>query len=106
MNSKVDLSSIQETFYAVAICGGYGDDDKLFGPSDSDVDHPFGLVIGTVLPCAEKLLCTPRFPEIRRDDDADGVVFLALRFVDSGTPPPPERFPAMRSRCQSASTRF
>jgi len=48
MNSEINLSSFQKTPHTVAIRGWYGDDDKLLGPSDADIDHPLGFVIRAV----------------------------------------------------------
>ncbi len=86
MNSEINLSSFQKTPHTVAIRGWYSDDAKFLRTSNPDVDHPLGLVIRSVLPIGQELLRPSRFSKVWWNHNADGVVLLALHFMDCGTP--------------------
>jgi hypothetical protein len=84
VNLKIDLSNFQKTSYAVAECGWHSDDRKSFGASDADVNNALGFVVRAVVPSGHKLFGTTRLSEIGRNDDANGIVLLALRFMNRG----------------------
>ena len=86
MGSKVYLSCSQNIRQPVANCAWYGNDTKFLGSGNADVNHPLGFSICPVLSSYKKLFSSTRLSKVRRNDHADSLILLPLRFVDSGAP--------------------